>query len=104
MGILRSLDDGAAEALDLIGGHGAEVVVAGFELLAVDEQRVGLGERIAGLIEVAEQGEAAILQIALGAVRLSRAPAGDVIIDQLGRGGEPAKSTKIRAKIRACGR
>ena len=42
-GVAGALDDLAAEALDLVGGHVAEVVVervAGFELLAVDQQRV----------------------------------------------------------------
>ena len=50
-GVAGALDDLAAEALDLIGGHGAEVVVEGiarFELLAVDEQRVRARERVAG--------------------------------------------------------
>ena len=49
-GVAGALDDLAAEALDLVGGHGAEVVVervAGFELLAVDQQRVGARERVA---------------------------------------------------------
>ena len=42
--VAGALDDLAPEALDLVGGHGAEVVVqrlAGFELLAVDQQRAG---------------------------------------------------------------
>ena len=42
--VAGALDDLAAKALDLVGSHAAEVVVeriAGFELLAVDEQRVG---------------------------------------------------------------
>ena len=42
-GIAGALDDLAAEALDLVRGHGAEVGVegiAGFELLAVDQERV----------------------------------------------------------------
>ena len=41
--VAGALDDLAAEAFDLVGRHGAEVVVeriAGFELLAVDQQRV----------------------------------------------------------------
>ena len=61
-----ALDDLAAEALDLVGGHGAEIVVervAGFELLAVDQERVGAGQRVARrLVEVAEQRQAAVLQ------------------------------------------
>ena len=65
-GIARALDDLAAEALDLVGGHAAEVVVervAGFELLAVDQERVRARQRVAGgLVEVAEQREAAVLE------------------------------------------
>ena len=41
--LAAALDDLAAEALDLVGCHVAEIVVqrlAGFELLAVDQQRV----------------------------------------------------------------
>ena len=39
-GIAGALDDLAAEALDLVGGHGAEVVIQGlpgFQLLAIDQ-------------------------------------------------------------------
>ena len=49
-GIAGALDDLAAEALDLVGRHAAEIVVervAGFELLAVDEQRVRARQRVA---------------------------------------------------------
>ena len=48
--VAGALDDLAAKALDLVGGHAAEVVVeriAGFELLAVDEQRVRARQRVA---------------------------------------------------------
>ena len=48
--VAGALDDLAAEAVDFVGGHGAEVVVeriAGFELLAVDEQGVRPRERVA---------------------------------------------------------
>ena len=58
LAVAGALDDLAAEPVDLVGGHLAEVViqrVAGFELLAVDQQRMGAGERIAVLVEVAEQ-------------------------------------------------
>ena len=65
-GVAGALDDFAAEAVDLIGRHVAEIVVeriAGFELLAVDQQRVRARQRVAGgLVEVAEQREAAVLQ------------------------------------------
>jgi len=64
--IARALDDLPAEAVDLVGRHVAEVVVerlAALELLAVDEQRVGARERVAVLVEVAEEGEAAVLSV-----------------------------------------
>ena len=89
-GIAGALDDLAAEALDLVGGHAAEVVVeriAGFELLAVDEQRVRARQRIAGgLVEVAEQREAAVLQRGR-AVLVLAVEAGDEVVDELRDGG-----------------
>ena len=50
----------AAEAVDFIGGHGAEVVVqgiAGFELLAVDEERMRPATLVAMLVVVGKEGE-----------------------------------------------
>jgi hypothetical protein len=86
MGILLALDDVAAEALNLIGGHRAEVVVegvAGFELLAVDEERVRARERIAGgFVKVAEEREATVYQRG-GLVLVLLVKTGDVVIDQL---------------------
>ena len=87
--IAGALDDLAAEALDLVGGHGAEVVVqriAGFELLAVDQQRVRPRERVAVFVEIAEQRQPAILQLD-GAVLVLPVETGDVVVDQLGDGG-----------------
>ena len=89
-GVAAALDDLAAEAVDLVGGHAAKIVVkriAGFELLAVDEQRVRPRKRIAGgLIEVAEQREAPVLQRG-GAVFVLPVEAGDEIVNQLRDGG-----------------
>ena len=89
-GIAGALDDLAAEALDLVGGHAAEVVVervAGFELLAVDQQRVRARQRVAGgFVEVAEQCEAAVLQRGR-AVLVLAVEAGDEVVDQLRDGG-----------------
>ena len=51
-------DDLAPEALDLVAGGVAEALVEGFariELLAVDQQRARAGQRVAVLVEVAEQ-------------------------------------------------
>ena len=98
-GVAGALDDLAAEALDLVGGHVAEVVVegiAGFELLAVDEQRVRPRERIAGgFVEVAEQGEAAVLQ-RRRAVLVFPVEAGNVVVDQLGDRGVLADDDEAR--------
>ena len=47
----------------LLGSHPAETLVqrlAGFELLAVDQQRARPGERVAVLVEVAEEREPAV--------------------------------------------
>ena len=63
--VAGTFDDLAAEAVDLVGSHGAEIAVQGiarFELLAVDQQSAGSAQRVAVLVEVAEQFEAAILQ------------------------------------------
>ncbi len=87
--VAGALDDLAAEALDLVGGHVAEVVVerlAGFELLAVDQQGARPGERVAVFVEVAEQGEAAVDQRGRAVVVLAL-EAGDVVVDQLGGRG-----------------
>jgi hypothetical protein len=62
--ITTTLHDLPTEALDFISGHAAKLVVegvTGLQLLAVDQQRVGPGQRIArGLIEIPEEGEAAV--------------------------------------------
>ena len=85
-GIAGALDDLAAKALDLVGGHAAEIVVeriAGFELLAVDEQRVRARERIAGgFVEIAEQREAPVFQRG-GAVVVLAMEAGDEVVNEL---------------------
>ena len=78
-----------AETLELIGGHFAKVpvqCVAGLDLLAVDQHRLGYRVRVAVIIEVSEQGKAPLLQ-GLGAVLVLTVEAGDIVIDQLrGRG------------------
>ena len=56
--VARALDDLAPEALDLVGGHLAELLVdrvAGFQLLAVDQERARPRERIAVLVVVPEE-------------------------------------------------
>ncbi len=78
-----------AEALDLVGGHAAEAVVegfAGFELLAVDQERVRSGERIAVFVEISEELVPST-HGGLGAIRVFLHEAGDEIINQLGDGG-----------------
>ena len=103
-GIAGALDDLAAEALDLVGRHAAEVVVqrfAGFELLAVDQQRVRAGKRIAVLVEVAEQRQAAVFE-RCRAVFVLAVEAGDVVVDQLGGGRVVADDDEARRHADAC--
>ena len=55
--VAGAFDDLTTETFDLVGGHGAEVVVQripGFELLAVDQERARAGKRVAVLIEISE--------------------------------------------------
>ncbi len=89
-GIAGALDNFAAKALDFVGSHAAKIVVeriARFELLAVDEQRVRARQRIAGgFVEIAEQGEASILQ-RRGAVFVLAVEAGDEVVNELRDGG-----------------
>ena len=77
-------DDLAPEALDLVAGGVAEAPVEGLarvELLALDEQRARPGERVAVLVEVAEQRQAAILE-RRRAVLVLAVEAGDEVVDQ----------------------
>ena len=63
--VAGALHDLTAKALDLVGRHLAEVVVerlAGFQLLAVDQQRAWARQRFAVLVEVAEQLQPPVLQ------------------------------------------
>ena len=65
LAVAGAFDDLATEAVDLVGRHGAESIVqllAGLQLLTVDQQGPGPAERVAVLVEVAEQFEAAILK------------------------------------------
>jgi hypothetical protein len=60
-----ALNDIAAEPLDLIASHLAEIFVeclAGFKLRAVDQDRIGAGNAVAVVIVVAELLKAAILK------------------------------------------
>ena len=78
-----------AEALDFVRRHGAELGVqgfAGFQPLAVDQQRVRAGKRLALFVEVAEQRQPALFQTGRAvAVFLGRDESRDVVVDQLGR-------------------
>ena len=85
LAVAGALDDFAAEAVDLVGGHVAEVVVqglAGFELFAVDQKRARAGKLVAVLVEVAEQCQSSVFQRGRcrlrssgGSPRYSRRPA-----------------------------
>ena len=78
-------DDLAAKAVYFVGGGGAESAVqgfAGFELPTVNEERARSAERIAVIVEIAEQREAAVLE-GRGAVGILAEEAGNVVVDEL---------------------
>jgi len=89
-GIATALDHLAAETLDFIGGHAAEAGIqriAGFQLLAVDQQGVGPWQWVAGgVVKVAKQGQATVFQRRRVVVVLA-VEARDEVVDQLGNGG-----------------
>ena len=78
-------DDFLAEARDFIAGGGAEILaerLAGVELLAVDQQGVRPGERVAVVVEVAEQLQASGDQ-RRGAILVLAMKPGDEVVHQL---------------------
>ena len=96
--VARPLDDLAAEPLDLVGGHLAEVVVerlARLELLAVDQKRVRARHRVAVLVEVPEEREAPVLE-RRRAVLVRLGEAGDVVVDELRDRGVLADDDEAR--------
>ena len=63
--VTRACDDFATETVDLILSHSAKIRVqrfAGFELFAVDKQRVGSWERVAMLVKVSEEFQTSVLK------------------------------------------
>ena len=83
-----ALHDLAPETVDLGGGHLAEVGierVAGFELLAVDQQSARTGQALAVFVEVAKELEVTIAEDGRAVVLLV-VKAGHVVVDELGRG------------------
>ncbi len=61
--VARALDDLAAEPVDFVGRHVAEILVerlAGFELLAVDQQRARPRQPVAVFVIIPEQLETAV--------------------------------------------
>jgi hypothetical protein len=84
--VTGALGDFASKAVDFIGRHVAKVGVqrvAGFELLAVNEQGIRARQWIAGrLVEVAEQREASVLQ-GRATVFVLAVEAGNEVVNQL---------------------
>jgi hypothetical protein len=99
MGIASSLDDFATEAVDLVGRHIAKIAVeriAGFELLAIDQERIRARQRVAGdFIEIAEQRQRAVVE-SLSTVLVFPVKAGDIIINQLRDGCVLAHNDEAR--------
>ena len=87
--VAGALDDLAPKTIDLVGGHPPEILVeplTALELLAVDEQCLRAGERVAMLVEVLEQRELALVRGGRTVLVLAL-EAGDVVVDQLGGRG-----------------
>ena len=84
--IAGALNKIAPEALDLIGRHRAEFLierVAGFQLLAVDQQRARTRQPVTVFVVVAEQLETALDPLAIAFAYEPR----DEVVDQFrGRG------------------
>ncbi len=99
-----ALDALAAELLDLGGRHLAEGRIeglAGFELLAVDQQRVGLRKALAVVVVVAEKAQVADVARLGFAVRVGTLEASDPFVDELGRGGVVADHDEDRGHVDA---
>ena len=82
--VAGAFDDLPAKALDLIGRGNPEVPAErfpGVELFAVDQQGVRSGERVAVVVEVAEQFQPSVLQ-RRGAVLMLALEPGNVVVDQ----------------------
>ena len=103
-GVAGAFYDLAAEAFDLVGSHGAKVVVeciAGFELFGVDQQGVGAGERVAGgFVKVSEESEASVFERG-GAVLILALEAGDVVVNEFGDSTVLADDNKARRYLDA---
>ena len=87
--VAGTFDDLAAETVDLVGGHVAEVIVqclAGFELLAVDQEGPGAGKLVAVFVEIPEQGQPPDFERRRTVVVLP-VETGDIVVDKLGGGG-----------------
>ena len=96
---IAAFDHFAAEALDFVGGHFAEIFVerfARFELFAINQQSAGSGVAVAGLVVVAKQFQTAGMMHGGLAVFADAVKAGDVIIDKLGRGSVVANDDEHR--------
>lgn len=88
-GVTRPFDQVAAEAFDFFGGEVAEIFierVLALQLFAVDQKRVGFGEWIAVVVEVAEEVEAARDEFGLVVLELA-VEARDIIVDEFRDGG-----------------
>ncbi|MNK95194.1 hypothetical protein D3C87_1154200 [compost metagenome] len=96
--VAGTLDDLALEAFDFVSSHTPEIVVqrlAGFELLAVDQQGVRARQRLAMLVEVAEQLQPP-RYARDGAIFVGPLEPGDVIEHQFGSGGVVAHHDETR--------
>ncbi|GBE49014.1 hypothetical protein BMS3Bbin12_02207 [bacterium BMS3Bbin12] len=91
------------EAFDLILGHGAKAGVqglAGFQLFAVDQQRIGAWQRIVVRVEIAEQLKPTVDDIGR-TILVFPNEAGEVIVDQFRGAGVVADYNKARRHLDA---
>ena len=105
LAVSGALDNLAPEAVDLVSCHVAEVVIkclAGFQLLAIDQQRIGPGELVAMLVEIPKQRQASVFERG-GAIFVRPVETGDEIVDQLGCGRVVADHDEARRNPNAGG-
>ena len=96
-------DDLATEALDLVARGDPEVPAESFpgvELLAVDQQGVRSGERVAVFVEVPKQLQPSVLE-RRGAVLMLAMKPGDVVVEQFRSGRVVAHDDEARRRLNA---
>ena len=104
VGVAGALDNFTTKAVYFVRSHRAEIVVqrvTGFKLLAIDKERVGTWERVAGsFIEVSEQSEASV-HGRRSPVGVLANKAGDEVVNEFGDRGVLADDDEARRHLNA---